>query len=76
MLISEALTQIQSETGYVQNSLIIKSSDAYGATYKWLFRYVPNLATRREVFFAAVSVANDVVADRTIIDQVEVGPAG
>jgi hypothetical protein len=73
MLVSELLTNFKAESGYVVNSMILKSSDSIGATYKWLIEYKTGLAVRKEIFIATES--GDVVEDRVVIKYVDIAPA-
>lgn len=73
MLVSELVSSYKAESGYVTNSLIEKSHDDYGVTYKWLFKRDDTIAYRREMFIAAEGAGDPM--DRTVIMNIEVIPA-
>jgi hypothetical protein len=78
MLVSELLAAIKLETGYITNSLIEKSHDTHGGTYKYLVRFPAVNAThsyRKEIFIAAEGTENDNFGERTVIESVEVREA-
>ena len=73
MTVGELLATYRATTGYITNSLIIKSYDAVGATYKYLLEYSPGKAYRKEVFIA--TEAGDDLEARTVITSIEISPA-
>ncbi len=74
MIVSELLATITADANYVANSLVLKSFDDVGATYKWLFRNPTGTAAYRREIFIATSGASDLEA-RTVVDNIEVIPA-
>lgn len=73
MLVSDILTAVKARVGYVTNSLVVKSYDDLGCTYKWLLR-CGSFAKRHELFIAT-STTEDAIETRTAIDSVDVEPA-
>jgi len=74
--ISDKITDIKAESGYVTNSLYLKSSNSSGAVYKYLIKD-NGTASRREVFFELDPDEDDGTdhIDRTVTDDVPVEPA-
>lgn len=75
--IADKLAAIKLETGYVKNSLRLKSSDAGGAIYKYLIKTNAK-AVRREKFLELDTSEDDTVQDfnsRTVASDIEVDPA-
>mgnify|MGYP001270224273 CR=1 FL=1 len=70
MLVSDVVTTIKASSGYIANSLILKSSNAEGCTYKYL-QTVGTVARRRE-WFISTSTSEDDVTVRTVIADIEV----
>jgi len=78
MLVSEILNGIKLEEGYVTNSLVLKSYDTLGGTYKYLVKLssIHELsAYRKEIFIAANGIEGDGFVDRTVITYIEVKEA-
>jgi len=73
MTVQEALDTFTCETNYVTNSIISKSYDDNGCTYKWLHKNKDSSAFRREVFIATTGTG--AVLGRTVIEFVEIGEA-
>jgi len=73
MTVSEYLNILKSESTYITNSLILKSSDASGAIYKLLQRTSISTAIRKEVFIA--TEPGDILEDRIVIEAIEVIPS-
>lgn len=73
MVLSDALALITDTTlnpDYVPNSLIVKSYDDNGATYKWLEKINDELAERHERFFAfEAGQSSTALVDRTILTE-------
>jgi hypothetical protein len=74
MLVSELLNTLKAESGYVTNSMILKSSDSVGATYVWLYKRNDIIGYRREIF-VGTSGTDEVVENRTVVTSIEVVPA-
>lgn len=75
MLVSEKLTALKAEPDYVANSMILKSSNSEGCTYKWLsLNPSGTFAVRREIFIST-STTEETVESRTIISSIEISPA-
>jgi hypothetical protein len=74
MLVSDVLTTLKSDANYVANSMVLKSSDNLGCTYKYLGMVNATYAKRRE-WFISTSTTEDDVTTRTVIGSVEVVPA-
>ena len=74
MLVSDVLTTLKSESTYVANSMVLKSADNLGCTYKCLGMVNVTYAKRRE-WFLATSTTEDDVTTRTVTSYVEVVPA-
>jgi hypothetical protein len=74
MLVSELLTAIKAREDYVTNSLLLKSNDTLGGTYKWLATSdkTEMTAGRKEIFIAAEGTEGDDFTTRTVITSVEV----
>ena len=78
MLVSEILNGIKLEEGYVTNSLVLKSYDTLGGTYKYLVKLSSiheSSAYRKEVFIAANGTEGDSFVNRTVITYIEVKEA-
>lgn len=73
MTVREKLEIIEAESGYVINSLILKSYDDYGGTWKWLQKSVQGFGYRREIFLAFEGSGD--IMDKTILDEIEILPA-
>ena len=76
MIVKDKLDEIKAEEGYISGSLIVKSSDDNGVTYKWLCRYNTNnnFAYRREIFINTTTTEEN-IEDRTIGLSIEINPA-
>lgn len=78
MIVQDIITAIKAETAFVTNSLIIKSVDSDGLTFKFLNKQTVDgvtTAVRREVFVATeASFLPDPLA-RTVIEHIDVIPA-
>lgn len=75
--VTDEITSIKGETGYVTNSIHLKSSDQLGATYKYLIK-TNSKAVRKEKFFELDHAEEETVSDwgnRTVLNVVEVDPA-
>ena len=73
MIVSQVLATYTGEANYMVNSMILKSSNDTGCTYKWLFKHNSAMAKRREVFIAT-STTEDTVESRTVVTSIEVVP--
>ena len=73
MNVQNILDTYTPEESYVINSMIIKSFDNLGCTYKWLCRSPNNTAFRREVFIAT-NTYEETIESRTVITSIEVTP--
>lgn len=71
MLVSELLTTIAAEEGYTTGSLILKSSNDAGCTYKWLTKRPDGKSSFRRELFIATSGTGD-IETRTVVDSIEV----
>ena len=76
MIVKDKLDEIKAETGYITGSLLLKSADDSGVTYKWLFQYIIDkpFAIRREIFMNTTTTEEN-IEDRTIALAIEVNPA-
>lgn len=74
MIVSDVLNGIKADTNYVINSLIVKSFNDDGCTFKWLTATTGNSAIRKEIFIATSNVTEN-LEDRTVITAVEIGEA-
>ena len=72
MIVSEILDTIKAGNDYVVNSLINKSFDDLGATYKWLER-MREKAARREIFISTTGTGT--LEGRTVIEFLELDEA-
>jgi hypothetical protein len=74
MIVSDVLTTVTSDAKYVAGSMILKSSNSTGCTYKYLWKFSDLTAVRREVFIST-STTEDDVSTRTATASIEVKPA-
>ena len=74
MTVNDVVTIIKAETNYVANSLVLKSYDETGCTYKFLGMVNATYAKRRQ-FFIATSTTEQNITTRTVTAYVEVVPA-
>ena len=75
--IASKIADIKAETGYVTNSLYLKSSDPSGAVYKYLIS-TNGVANRKEKFFELDPTEDETVSnwvDRTVESEILVEPA-
>ena len=75
--ITDKLASVRLETGYVKNSLYLKSADPGGVVYKYLVKTNAK-AVRKEKFFELDTAEEDTVDDftsRTVASDIEVDPA-
>jgi hypothetical protein len=73
MIVKDVLDGIRALPNYVTNSLVIKGSDSFGCTYKYLISDA-GLGKRKEVFIATDSEESE-GEGRTVITSIEVVPA-
>jgi len=73
MIVQDVIDVYTAEGNYISNSMVKKSSDNLGCTFKWICR-MGNTAFRREVFIAT-STTEDDVTQRTVTEHIEVLPA-
>jgi len=73
MTVSDMLDNLKEETQYVVNSMILKSYDDNGCTYKYLSEYKTDHAVRKEVFMATTGTGD--LEGRTVTEWVYVYPA-
>ena len=69
MTVQDILDIYINEDNYIPNSLLNKSYDDYGCTYKWLCKQ-DNTAFRREIFIATEGTGT--LEDRTVITYIEI----
>jgi hypothetical protein len=76
MKISEFLTEIKEKSNYVNNSLVLKSSDNYGCVYKYLVKLVDGSAIRKEIFIELNPEESELdLENKEIINNIEIFPA-
>ena len=73
MTVKNVIDSYKADTNYVINSMILKSYDDYGCTYKWLCTNDTNIAFRREVFIATEGTGT--LEDRTVLKYVDIDTA-
>lgn len=75
MTVGTLLNNIKNSADYFINSLLLKSSDNYGCTYKWLVKG-KTLATRKEIFIALDPEESELeLEQKTVIESTEVYPS-
>ena len=75
MTINEFLNTIKSNPDYVENSIILKSSDNYGCVYKFLLK-ANNIGIRKEIFIELDPEESEVeLLNKTYISSIEITPA-
>ena len=79
MTVQDILNLYMTDDNYIVNSMIVKSSNSIGCTYKWLYSSpccnnteIKN-AFRRELYIA--TEPGEILEERTVITSVEVFPA-
>ena len=71
MTVQDVLDAYTGEANYIANSMIVKSFDDNGATYKWLCKNSNGAgAFRREIFIATSTTGT--LEDRTVTTHVEI----
>jgi len=76
MTVQDVLDLYIAEDNYVENSMINKSSNDEGCTYKWLFKNTSGSGFRREIFISIEeAVSGETLEDRTVISYIEIFPA-
>ena len=72
MTVQDVLDDYMAEDRYVGSSMINKSYNDYGCTYKWLFRKKLGVADafRREIFISTTGTGD--VPGRTVVEHVEI----
>ena len=73
MTVAELVASLETTDGYVTNSMLLKSFDDRGATYKYLFEYKTDLAIRKEIFIATTGTGD--LDDRTVTKWVYIYPS-
>ncbi len=75
MKVSDLLISIAENSDYVANSLLLKSSDNKGCSYKWLIK-AGDIAYRKQIFIALDPEESELeLLDKTVINYIEVSPA-
>jgi len=74
MIVQEVIDIFKAETNYVGKSMINKSFNDEGCTFKWLAKNGIS-ALRREVFISTVVDPEVDLLNRTVIEYVEIGDA-
>jgi hypothetical protein len=77
MIVSEFLSNLKSQNDYINNSLILKSSDNFGCTYKYLILSGDDaIAIRKEIFIELDETESELnLLEKTIVNYIEVNPA-
>jgi len=70
MTIKELLDEFREQDNYVENSMINKSFDDKGCTFKWLVK-TNNKGFRREIFISTSNITDN-LEDRTVSTYLEV----
>jgi len=73
MTVKDILDSYKAGTNYVVNSMIVKSYDDYGCTYKWLCINNSKIAFRKQIFIA--TTGTETLEDRTVLVYVDIGEA-
>lgn len=75
MKMTEFINNITSQSTFISGSLLLKSADNLGCTYKWL-EGIGTVATRRQVFIAFNPEESELpLLDKTVVNSIEVYPA-
>lgn len=72
MTVQDVLDIYEAEDSYVSNSMVNKSYDDNGCTYKWLAR-AGSKAFRREVFMCTTGTGT--LTGRTAVEYIEIDEA-
>jgi hypothetical protein len=77
MIISEFLLNLKLQDNYINNSLILKSSDNSGCIYKYLvLSGDANIAIRKEIFIELDETEIELeLLGKTVVHSIEVNPA-
>jgi len=73
MTVQDVLDLYMAEENYVEGSIINKSFDDEGCTYKWLSSNSAKTAFRREVFIHTSTTGT--LEDRTVVNYREIADA-
>ena len=73
MTVQDVLDIYEAEENYVVQSIINKSYEDLGCTYKWLCKNTGGGAFRREIFISTTGTGT--LVERTVIEYTEISEA-
>lgn len=75
MTVNDILDIFIEEETYMEHSMLNKSYDDLGCTYKWVSKLPGNKRGNRREIFIATSTTEEDIKDRTVISYIELDHA-